>query len=106
MYRNNGLPTIKPNKTEINPQEAAHRERNKAYIDNKRSTKHKEFQEGERVLVRRSKTKSKMDSYYEQNPYTITDNFKNSVKVKDIKGKVHIRSKVHVQHYFEKPHHN
>ena len=31
---NNGLPTFKPNKTEINPQKASHRERNKAYIDN------------------------------------------------------------------------
>ena len=47
-----------------------------------------------------------MDSYYEQDPYSITDNFKNSVKVKDIKGKVHIRKKAHVKHYFEKPYHN
>ena len=103
---NNRLPTIKTTKHETNPHETAYRERNKAYIDNKRATKHKEFQEGEKVLIKRSKTKSKMDTYYEQNPYTITDNFKNSVKVKDIKGKVHIRNKAHVKHYFEKPSHN
>ena len=40
----NSLPTIEPNKTESNPQQTANREQNKAYIDIKRSTKHKEFQ--------------------------------------------------------------
>ena len=44
-----------------------------------------------------------MNSFYEQNPFTITDNYKNSVKVKDNNGKVHIRNKAHVKHYFQKP---
>ena len=65
--------------------------------------KHKEFQIGEKVLVKRPKTKSKMDSFYEQHPYTITENYKNSFRIKDTKGKVHIRNKAHVKQYFQKP---
>ena len=64
--------------------------------------KHKEFQIGEKVLVKRPKTKSKMDSFYEQHPYTITENYKNNVRTKDTKGKVHIGNKAHVKQYFQK----
>ena len=44
-----------------------------------------------------------MDSFYEQHPYTITENYNNSVRIKDTKGKVHIRNKAHVKQYFQKP---
>ena len=44
-----------------------------------------------------------MDSFYQQHPYTITENYKNSVRIKDTKGKVHIRNKAHVKQYFQKP---
>ena len=44
-----------------------------------------------------------MDSFYEQHPYTITENYKNNVRTKDTKGKVHIRNKAHVKQYFQKP---
>ena len=32
-----------------------------------------------------------MDSFYEKHPYTITENYNNSVRIKDTKGKVHIK---------------
>ena len=100
---NNGLPTIQPNKSTVSNWETNYREWNKEYIDKKQFTKHKDFQIGERVLVKRPKTKSKMDSFYEQHPYTITENYNNSVRIKDTKGKVHIRNKAHVKQYFQKP---
>ena len=100
---NNGLPTIQPNKSTVSNWETNYRERNKEYIDKKQFTKHKDFQIGEKVLVKRPKTKSKMDSFYEQHPYTITENYNNSVRIKDTKGKVHIRNKAHVKQYFQKP---
>ena len=43
-----------------------------------------------------------MDSFYEQHPYIITENYKNSVRIKDTKGKVHIRNKTHFKQYFQK----
>ena len=43
-----------------------------------------------------------MDSFYEQHPYTITENYKNNVRTKDTKGKVHIGNKAHVKQYFQK----
>ena len=101
---NNGLPTIKQNKKSIaNNCEQEYREKNKECIDKKRLTKHKDFQKGEKVLIKQSRIKTKMDSFYEQNPFTITDNYNNSVKVKDNNGKVPIRNKAHVKHYFQKP---
>ena len=44
-----------------------------------------------------------MDSFYEKHPCTITENYKNSVGIKDTKGKVHSRNKAHVKQYFQKP---
>ena len=35
-----------------------------------------------------------MDSFYKQRPYPITENYKNSVRIKDTKGKVYIRHKL------------
>ena len=43
-----------------------------------------------------------MGSFYEQHPYTITENCKNSVRIKDTKGQVDIRNKAHVKQYFQK----
>ena len=100
---NNGLPTIQPSKSTVSNRETNYREQIKEYIDKKRFTKHKDFQIGEKVLVKRPITKSRMDSFYEQHPYTITENYKNSVRIKDTKGKVHIRNKALVKQYFQKP---
>ena len=50
---NNGLPTIKPSKTTaINKCETNYTEQNKEHIDKKRFTQYKEFQVGEKVLVK------------------------------------------------------
>ena len=100
---NNGLPTIQRSKSTVNNRETNYREQSKERIDKKRFTKHKDFQIGDEVLVKRLRTKSKIDSFYEQHPYTITENYKNSVRIKDTKGKVHIRNKAHVKQYFQKP---
>ena len=100
---NNGLPTIQPSKSTATNRETNYREQIKKYIDKKRFTKHKDFQIGEKVLVKQPKTKSKMDSFYEQHPYTITENYKNSLRIKDTKGMVHIRNKALVKQYFQKP---
>ena len=90
---NNDLPAIKPSQTTaVNNHETNYREHNKK----KRFTQHKDFYVGEKVLVKQSKTKSKMDSFYEKYSYTITKNYKNSVRIKDTKGKVHIRNKAHI----------
>ena len=43
-----------------------------------------------------------MDSFYEQHLYTITENYKNSVRIKSTKGKVHIKNKANVKQYFQK----
>ena len=89
------IPTIQPSKSStVNNRETNYREQNKEYRDEKQFTQHKDFQVGEKVLVKQSKTKSKMDSFYKQHPYTITENYKNSVRIKDTKGKVHIRPKL------------
>ena len=95
---NNGLPTIQPSKSStVNNRETNYREQNKEYIDKKRFTQHKDFQLGEKVLVKRPKTKSKMDSFYEQHPYIITENYKNSVRIKNTKGKMRIRNKARIK---------
>ena len=43
-----------------------------------------------------------MDSFYEEHYYTITENYKNNVRIKYSKGKVHIRNKEHAKQYFQK----
>ena len=95
---NNGLPRIQPSKSStVNNRETNYREQNKEYIDEKRLTQHKDFQLGEKVLVKRPKTKSKMNSFYEQHSYIITENYKNNVGIKNSKGKVRIRNKAHIK---------
>ena len=49
----NGLPTIQPSKSStVNNRETHYREQNKEYRDKKRFTQHKDFQVGEKVLVK------------------------------------------------------
>ena len=43
-----------------------------------------------------------MDSFYEEHYYTITENYKNNVRIKYSKVKVHIRNKEHAKQYFQK----
>ena len=56
---------------------------------------------GEKVLMKRTKNYSKTASYYNNQPYTIVDNHRYSVKVINSQGKTFIRNKAHIKKYFE-----
>lgn len=51
--------------------------------------------------MKRTKNYSKTASYYNNQPYTIVDNHRYSVKVINSQGKTFIRNKFHIKKYYE-----
>ena len=57
-------------------------------MDTKRQATTKSFTEGQKVLVKKMIKNSKMESFYEEQPYTITKCHKNSAELQR-KGNTH-----------------
>ncbi|XP_057291219.1 uncharacterized protein K02A2.6-like [Hydractinia symbiolongicarpus] len=97
---NNGIPSFEPTSAiENTSQEMEKKRKAKMYTDAARNAQHRDFEENEMVLVKRNKFKSKLDSFYEETPYRVERNHRNTVTLIDQKNRTTIRHKSHIKPY-------